>query len=66
MEFIDNIGRTFKDDLSKETHEGSKMLITIANFTMYTFLELNIELKILKCLYLLTNCYNGKEGLTMF
>lgn len=45
MELIDNIDRTLKDDLSKETHVGSKMSIAAACFSIYAFQELKKELK---------------------
>lgn len=45
MEFIDNINKTLKDDLSTEIKKGSKLSIAAACFSIYAFQELKKELE---------------------
>lgn len=44
MEVINNITKTLKEDLSVEIHEGSKLSIAAACFSIYAFQELRKEL----------------------
>ena len=44
MEVINNITKTLKEDLSVEIHEGSKLSIAAACFSIYAFQELKKEL----------------------
>ena len=45
MDLIDNLNRTLKDDLTLEIHEGSKISIAAACFSIYAFQELKQQLK---------------------
>lgn len=45
MEIINNVNRTFKDDLTLEIHKGSKVSIAAACFSIYAFAELKKELE---------------------
>lgn len=45
MELIDNINKTLRDDLRSEIHEGSKLSIAAACFSIYAFQELKTQLK---------------------
>ena len=45
MEFIDNINKTLKGDLTKELHDGSKVAIAASCFSIYAFEELKAQLK---------------------
>lgn len=40
MKLINNVTETLKDDLSVEIHEGSKLSIAAACFSIYAFQEL--------------------------
>lgn len=44
MKLINNVTETLKDDLSVETHEGSKLSIAAACFSIYAFQELKKQL----------------------
>ena len=44
MKLINNVTETLKDDLSVEIHEGSKLSIAAASFTIYAFQELKKQL----------------------
>ena len=45
VEFIDNINKTLKEDLSVEIKKGSKISIAAACFSIYAFQELKKELE---------------------
>lgn len=45
MEIIDNVNKTLKEDLTTEIHNGSKVSIAAACFSIYAFAELKKELK---------------------
>lgn len=45
MEIIDNVNKTLKEDLIIEIHNGSKISIAAACFSIYAFAELKKELK---------------------
>lgn len=44
MKLINNVTETLKDDLSVEIHEGSKLSIAAACFSIYAFQELKKQL----------------------
>ena len=48
MEFIDNVNKTFKDDLLNEIHDGSKISIAASCFSIYAFQELKDRLEDIK------------------
>ena len=39
MEIIDNVNKTLKEDLITEIHNGSKISIAAASFSIYAFAE---------------------------
>lgn len=45
MELIDNVKTILRDDLAKEIHEGSKLSIAAACFSIYAYRELKQELE---------------------
>ena len=45
MEIIDNIHKTFKDDLLSELNRGSKLSVAASCFSIYAFQELKEQLK---------------------
>ena len=45
MEYINNVDKILRDDLSVEIKEGSKLSIAAACFSIYAFQELKEELK---------------------
>lgn len=45
MEIIDNVNKTLKEDLITEIHNGSKISIAAASFSIYAFAELKKKLK---------------------
>lgn len=45
MELIDNVKTILRDDLAKEIHEGSKLSIAAAYFSIYAYRELKQELE---------------------
>lgn len=45
MEIIDNIHKTFKDDLFSELNRGSKLSVAASCFSIYAFQELKEQLK---------------------
>jgi len=45
VEIIDNVNKTLKEDLITEIHNGSKISIAAASFSIYAFAELKKELK---------------------
>ena len=45
MELIDNVKTILRDDLTKEIHEGSKLSIAAACFSIYAYRELKQELE---------------------
>ena len=45
MELIDNVKTILRDDLAKEIHEGSKLSIAAACFSIYAYRELKHELE---------------------
>ena len=45
MEFIDNAKKILRDDLKQEIHEGSKLSIAAACFSIYAYRELKSELE---------------------
>ena len=48
MELINNVGKTLRDDMTAELHNGSKLSIAASCFSIYAFQELKEALKDIK------------------